>query len=184
MKFAHIPNNKKYSVLVIDPPWQYQDKGKSGKRGASQHYKTLSFLQLLKLPINKISKRNSLLFLWFTDTHMIEASLLSMAWGFQPVRIGFVWIKVTKDFEKQRIMLGRYTRSNAEFVLIGKKGGGIKRKNNAIRQVIFSIPGKHSQKPNDVNERIDKLYPRIKKIEMFARNKTKKSNWDYWGDQV
>ena len=113
MKF---PNNKKYSVLLIDPPWTYRDKGKSGKRGASQHYKTLDIFQLANMPVRKLSKNDSWLFLWFTDTHTEEAYRICKICRFEPVRIGFVWCKVTKDFENQRIMLGRYKRSNAEFV--------------------------------------------------------------------
>ena len=49
---------------------------------------------------------------------------------------------------------------------------------------IFSIPGKHSEKPIEVKNRIDQLYPNVKKIELFARKKDKNKNWDYWGDQI
>lgn len=174
-----------YTLLLLDPPRKYKDKGKAGKRGASQQYKTLSFHQLMELPIDEISAKNSVLMMWTSDTHVFQSIQLMRVWGFEYKRFSFVWVKVTKDFQKQRIMLGRHTRSNVEVVLLGVKGKGIKRKDKGIRQVIFAVPGKHSKKPDEVKIRLKKLYGKVRKVEAFARNvKHLDDGWDYWGDQV
>lgn len=185
MKLDKLPLTNDYQVMTCDPPWEYKDKGKSGKRGARQQYKTMSLAEMAALPIEFVISKDSVLFMWFTDTHYNEAVALCRAWGFEPKRIGFVWVKVTKDFTQQRIMLGRYTRSNAEFVLIATHGKGLKRKRHDIRQIVFSVPSDHSKKPNEVKKRITALYGQRKSIELFARNvKDLNDGWDYFGDQV
>ena len=42
---------------------------------------------------------------------------------------------------------------------------------------------RHSEKPIEFVEIIEKLYPDYKKIELFARNPKKRKGWDYWGDE-
>lgn len=176
---------KRYKVIYVDPPWKYKDQGKSGKRGASQQYQTMTLDQMIEIPIETIAKNDAVMFMWFTDTHILEAYALARAWGFEPKRIGFVWVKVTKDFEKQRIMLGRYTRSNAEFVMIATRGQIPKRKSNSVRSIVFAVPGKHSVKPDEVRKRITKLYGNVSRIELFARKrKHLNDGWDYWGNQA
>jgi len=43
---------------------------------------------------------------------------------------------------------------------------------------------KHSEKPLEFMDIIDKLYPNWKKIELFARNKNKRLSCDYWGEEA
>ena len=40
---------------------------------------------------------------------------------------------------------------------------------------------KHSKKPDYYYEMIEKMYPNQKYLELFARNKSKRKNWSYWG---
>ena len=43
MKNNNIPfPNKKYNIIYADPAWSYEDEAKSGNRGASCKYQTLS----------------------------------------------------------------------------------------------------------------------------------------------
>jgi len=46
----------------------------------------------------------------------------------------------------------------------------------------MSSPIRHSQKPLEVRNRIEALFPRAKRVELFARERPK--NWDVWGDEV
>ncbi len=92
------PFNKKmfskYSVIVIDPPW---NQGKTGKRkvrpnqGIDLDYDTLSKSELMELPIAKLGTGNEFLFLWTTNSKdkktgepLLKASFdLIEEWGYK-----------------------------------------------------------------------------------------------------
>ena len=70
----YTPNNlpnKKYDLLVIDPPW---NQGKTGKRSVRPNqtttldYKTLLLEEIKELPINKWANDNCFIFLWVTNS--------------------------------------------------------------------------------------------------------------------
>ena len=42
--------------------------------------------------------------------------------------------------------------------------------------------GKHSKKPEILYEMIEKMYPKHKYLELFARNK--RDRWESWGNQI
>ncbi len=174
----------RFPVIQADLPWKYRDEGKSGKRGASQQYQTMELMDLINMPIERITAKNCALFLWATDPMMPEAITIMKAWGFTFKRVAFVWIKMTKDMKKPRMNLGRWTRSNAEFVLLGTKGSP-KVLDHGVNQVVLTPQLPHSVKPMEVQDRIDRLFGEKKSIELFARNvKKKKKNWTYYGDQI
>ena len=56
--------NKKYSIIYADPPWSYDDGGCNG--AADPHYTTMSLKDICNLPINKISDKDCVLFIWVT----------------------------------------------------------------------------------------------------------------------
>lgn len=51
----------------------------------------------------------------------------------------------------------------------------------SVRSTVISPIRDHSQKPDEVRERLEMLYGDVPRIEMFARVRT--SNWDYHGDE-
>lgn len=65
--------------------------------------------------------------------------------------------------------LGKYSNSNAEFALIGRRGKGLKRIAKNVKQLIISPIRAHSEKPREQYERIDVLYGDVPRIELFAR---------------
>ena len=77
--------------------------------------------------------------------------------------------------------MGNSTRANPEYILLGRKGK-LKRIGKDVHSVIVSPIQRHSQKPSEVREKIEKLYGKIPRIELFAREKTK--GWDVWGNEV
>ena len=50
------------------------------------------------------------------------------------------------------------------------------------RQVVDWPRSKHSEKPREVQDRINRMFPSQKKLEMFARESY--LGWDCWGNQV
>jgi len=188
--------NKKYKIIYADPPWEYSSDPNS-KRGiwglAYQQYNTMDMEDLKKLPVSKIADDNCILFMWGTWPNVFEMKPLMKAWGFEYKTCAFVWRKLSKNtITVKKYGLGWYTRSNSEFVLIGRRGkfnrvsAAVQQfvdtieENNGECEVIDASIKKHSEKPHEIRKRILKLCGDIPRIELFAR--TKVHGWDVWGN--
>ena len=174
--------NKKYEIIYADPPWQYdigtQHTGKGGKTsgGSATHYLTAKTSEMEKWDIKSIAEKNSILFMWTSSPHLEEAIELGKAWGFEYKTIAFIW-------DKQRVNPGYYTMSQCEIVLLFKRGKIPQpRGSRNIRQFVSSLREKHSKKPDEVRDRITKMFPTQTKIELFARSVY--DGWDAWGNEV
>lgn len=181
--------NEKYDVIYADPPWDYGGKMQYDKTSikkinigfqkeifisaANFQYPTLSLKVLKELDVKSISANNCILFLWTTGPQFANAIELGVAWGFGYKTVAFVW-------DKQIHNPGHYTLSQTEFVLVFKKGKFPQpRGARNVRQLISRPRRKHSEKPDGVIERITKMFPRQRKIELFARRHY--DGWDSWG---
>ena len=165
----------KYNIIYADPPWQYWE---GGRKNQSQHYSTMTFDEIAKVPVQELSADNCILFLWATRVILPEAIMLIKEWGFNYSTVGFVWVKSKKDGTGFAIGLGNWTRANAEYCLIGLKGT-ITRKDKTISEIIYLPKEQHSQKPAIVKELITQLVGNLPRIELFATQKTK--GWETWG---
>jgi N6-adenosine-specific RNA methylase IME4 len=56
------------------------------------------------------------------------------------------------------------------------------RKDKTIRQMVKSERIRHSQKPQQVADRIVSMFPDCPRIELFARDA--KESWDVWGNEI
>lgn len=170
---------KKYDIIYADPPWEYRDKACNGS--CSQHYNTMSLVDICNLPIKKISGKNSILFLWTTYPFLAEALTVIKAWGFTYKTIGFQWVKLNKKSLTPFFGLGRWTRGNTEPCLIATKGKPSRIRKDVFQLIQTPIQG-HSKKPKEVREKIVCLMGNLPRIELFAREKTE--GWDVWGDEM
>ena len=171
--------DKKYDIIYADPPWRYQDRKCNG--ACEFHYNTMKIDEICKLPIQKITKKHAVLFLWCTYPMLQEALQLINAWGFRYKTIGFQWVKQNKSGNGFFFGLGRWTRGNTECCLIATKGKP-KRINNSVSQLIVSPIQAHSQKPSETRDRIVKLMGDLPRIELFARQTA--DGWDCWGNET
>ena len=172
--------NKKYDIIYADPPWSYNDKAKSGNRGANFKYNLMTTSQIMELPVDKIANHDSFLFMWATFPLLNDALNVVKAWGFKYKTCAFTWVKKTRS-NTWFTGMGNWTRANAEICLIGTKGRP-KRQSASVKQVIESVPEEHSKKPDITRERIVELCGNVPRIELFARKKT--TGWDSWGLEV
>ncbi len=184
--------NKKFDVIYADPPWDYNGKLQFDKSStnvenldlsrkifissASFKYPTLKTTELMKLPVQEIAKGDCLLFMWTSNPHLAQAIELGNAWGFDYKTVAFVWDKMNHN-------PGQYTLSNCEICLVFKRGK-IPRPRGArnIKQLVRSPRKKHSEKPMEVIQAIEKMFPNQERIELFARRKT--DGWSVWGLDV
>ena len=150
MKIDIYNTDKKYNVIYADPPWEYKESGGGHRGTAGLPYETMSTKDICDLPIDKIAKDNSFLYLWATDPKLPQAFEVMKAWGYTYKGIVYVWVKQNKKSDSVFWGMGRYSRKNVEMVLLGVKGNAIKEfpplKRNS-HQVIFSKVEEHSKNP-------------------------------------
>lgn len=175
----HFPN-RKYSVIMSDPPWSYRDKAQAGKRGATFKYPVMSLDEIKGLPMRTIADKDCALFLWTTYPMFSEALKVLDAWGFEYRTVAFTWVKTTKT-GKLAMGMGNWTRANAEPCLLATRGKP-KRVSAAVHSVIIGERREHSRKPDEVYERIEQLMGDLPRLEMFARQRV--PGWDAWGNEV
>ncbi len=169
----------KYEVIYADPPWEYGFA--ADRKPVDEHYPTMNLEALCGLgeKIKEISADDCVLYLWATSGRLDWAIPVMEAWGFD-YKSSMIWDKVKYN-------MGYYCSIRHEFILIGGKGTSTPTADpkivNSVDSVI-SVPksGRHSEKPEEVREIIEKLYPNKKRIELFARKKS--VDWDAWGKEI
>lgn len=166
----------KFSVAVIDCPWEYS-QSKAGQRmgSAVDHYPTLNLEALKALPIRSVLHKNALAFVWVTGPLMHYGPEVIKAWDMYYRGIAFVWTKTKKDGGAMgaRGTPPSFTKSNVELLLLAstmKSGRALPiRKFNTL-QVVPHPPLKHSQKPEIFQDHIEEtLVPCGPYLELFAR---------------
>lgn len=174
-----------HDVVLADPPWSYygaQDKWAA----AAKFYALMPDKDILALPMGRLLKPTSVLFLWATSPRLDFAVRCLGAWDLHYRGMGFVWVKTRKDGQPIGAQGVRPSiiKPTTEYVLVGSpvaKGRPMPVADESIRQVVMACKQAHSAKPPDVHERIERLYPTASKIELFARQK--RIGWDSWGDE-
>ena len=167
----------KYNIIYADPPWKYGGDGGSKWRPASEYYDTMTFDELNKLDVPSIAADDCLLFMWVVSPELKRCIEVAEAWGFKYITVAFVWYK-------ERANVGNYTMSSCELCLLFKKGKIPQPhvRNPGQKQFISSPVTQHSKKPDEVRCRIEKMFPSSPRVELFAREKTRK--WHVFGNQV
>lgn len=172
---------KRYSIVLADPPWSYEDQCAAGERGAGYKYPTMDLKAIRALGVEGIAADDSVLFLWATFPMMLEALSVVRAWGFEYKTVAFVWVKTnTKSFTLAWGM-GNWTRANAEICLLGVRGQP-ERIDAGVHSVIVRPRMEHSRKPPEVRYQIEKLCGDLPRIELFARDRV--PGWDAWGNEI
>jgi N6-adenosine-specific RNA methylase IME4 len=171
--------DKKYKLMYLDLPLTYDDKALAGNRGAGCKYDLMTDEELLNMPVGSIADKDCIMFLWATFPKLQLCLDCIKSWGFEYKTVAFVWVK--KNGNGTNFMgMGRWTRANAEIVLLATKGSP-KRIDAGINQIIETIPKEHSKKPDIVRQQILRLVGDIQpRIEFFPR--TLIHGWDTFGN--
>lgn len=181
---------KGYSIILADPPWKYgnwsnkelSERGeKWAKKNGRSSYGVMDNEDICKLPIEKISAKNCILFLWATYPKLQEALEVIKRWGFQYKTVAFTWVKKNRVADTFYFGLGYWTRGNPEICLLATKGKISRCSNMVANLTIEHIKG-HSEKPAVVREKIVRLMGDLPRIELFARKKVE--GWDAVGYDI
>lgn len=169
--------DKKYTIIYADPPWDYDSfgkrhKGKSPRKLWQEHYNLMTKEELDALPVANLADTNCHLYLWTTNAFMYEAHQLAIHWGFRPITI-ITWVK-------DRFGLGWYFRNQTEHMIFGVKGS--LPTTNRLPTFFNAKRTRHSAKPQEARDFIEKASSYEPRIELFAREKHE--GWDVWGNEV
>jgi N6-adenosine-specific RNA methylase IME4 len=179
---------KRYDLILADPPWQYQNYAAppgemhERARGANKHYPTMTLDSLMELPISQLANDDCVLFMWAVWPLIEDAFDLIRAWGFTYKTLAFDWVKWNSSGIGVFVGMGNYTRSNPEPCLLAFNGNPLPVADHAVAAVTFSPVEKHSKKPQEIQDKIERLYPDLSKLELFARRQ--RDGWDVWGNEV
>lgn len=166
----------KFVVIYADPPWRYENPPMGGSnRSIENHYPTMDLDAICALPVGDIAHENCVLFLWATSPKLYECMDVLDAWGFT-YRTDMVWVK-------DQIGMGYHVRGRHESLLIAKRGElPPPAAEDRPDSVVESPRLEHSAKPPIVYDIIDRMYPGVRKLELFQREP--REGWLGWGNQV
>jgi N6-adenosine-specific RNA methylase IME4/ParB-like chromosome segregation protein Spo0J len=171
------PRDRRYAVLYADPPWHFEvyNEESGVERAAGNHYPTMSLDEISALPIPSLATPDAVLFMWTTAPHLQESFQVFAAWGFE-YKTNAVWVK-------DKIGLGYFIRGQHEHLLIATRGDmPCPLPANRPPSVINAPRREHSRKPDEAYELIERMYPELPKLELFARQQ--RPGWAAWGNET
>src|SRR6516165_2076987 len=174
---APFPSDRRYAVLYADPPWQFEVYNEESgiERAAGNHYPTMSLEDICALPVLSLATPAAALFMWTTVPHLRESFDVLVAWGFE-YKTNIVWVK-------DKIGLGYFVRNQHELLLIATRGDmPTPLSANRPSSVITAPRREHSRKPDEAYALIERMYPELPRIELFARQT--RPGWARWGNEV
>lgn len=166
---------QRYAVLYADPPWQYEPGSVDDSRVIENQYPTMTLDAIKALPVGEIAHMDAVLFCWATSPKLEEALSVLGAWGFR-YRTCAVWVK-------PQIGMGYYFRQQHELLLVATRGAlPVPLEATRPGSVLTHDRLRHSEKPTAFRSLIERMYPDVPRIELFARELT--PGWDVWGSEV
>lgn len=187
-----------FTTIVADPPWQYRSSGshlrnsfdarpnsnqvESNTAGSHSRYGSLSLEGLKGIPVAEVAATDAHLYLWTTNSFLVEAHELMAAWGFAQKTV-LTWVKMRGDGSGPSARMGYYFRGATEHVLFGVRGRLRLTTGKAVVPNVLFTPRvlKHSLKPQQFFELVERVSPGPY-LEMFARQP--RMGWSVWGDEV
>jgi N6-adenosine-specific RNA methylase IME4 len=170
---------KAVSLILADPPWQYDDT-RTDNRRVENHYPTATVEEIcadIHRPGVPPLADDCILFLWATAPMLVEALQVMEAWGFE-YKTNAVW-------DKEKIGMGYWFRFQHEFLLVGTRGNPRPpAPEDRVSSVFCEARGPHSKKPECVYRFIEKAFPHLAKCELYQRGPTRPGWRDGFGNEA
>ena len=172
-------------------------------RAPENHFPTMTFDELVALPVADIAARDCICVYWSTAASLVDDIEIMAEWGFVTLRPRDPSGKLIRDpkgmsqrtadggrycsmqvWDKVKIGLGYWFRDRHEFIFVGVRGNPVPPAPGTQDVSIFAEPKtKHSAKPAHVAEMLERLWPNTPKIELFARGKGR-PGWAVLGNEA
>jgi N6-adenosine-specific RNA methylase IME4 len=198
------PTGRKFSVIYADPAWSR--KAGIGNRAYENQYTTMSWADILAMPVAQRVLPDAWLFLWIPRAHLlalhsteIETPLgrttvklplawaVAQAWGFDAYSTCFVWTK-TDEAEPDDHGLGLIVWDQDEVLCLFKRGRGLPMPDGEekVGSNHREAKGRHSEKPTYYRDMINRMTGGVQVLELFAREDDERvlpPNFYTWGNQ-
>lgn len=186
---------KKYSVIYGDPPWNTKAGRKLNgyktidgrqiwngvdNKSRELEFNTMTLNEISALPVKEIADKDAHLYLWVTNQYLLKSEAIIKAWGFE-YSTTLTWCKNAMGGG-----LGGNYRITTEFLLFCTRGSlKAKEKHTGTwfhqkREYQNGYPC-HSRKPEFFAKLIEKVSPGPY-LELFARRE--RDGWDVFGNEV
>jgi N6-adenosine-specific RNA methylase IME4 len=183
------------------------------KRGAASNYETLSNIDIINLPIKDIVADDAVCAIWVPSSLIEIGLSAMKNYGFIQKQTWIwakskkdPLINLKKSIKKEiknnnyesiidlidtfdvndilNFFMGRIFRQTHELVLIGTRGKANKYiENKAQRSVFIGKALKHSEKPEELQDRLELIFPKLdNRIEFFARRQ--RQGWLCLGNEA
>lgn len=164
-----------YSVVVIDPPWQYSRGEDTTHRGRTP-YPTMSLDEIgldieNKLIVPGRLAEDAVIWIWTTNAFMHEAYHLLERWGVEP--------KTVLTWAKPKMGVGNWLRGQTEHCILSIRGKPIVRLTN--QTTLLAAPAReHSRKPDEFYALVDQLCVGPK-LDWYSREP--RDGWAQFGNE-
>ncbi len=176
-----------FAVGYCDVPWQQEAWSDETGQDKGLPYPSMTVDELMALCAGDRSPftQDAILYFWTTTNRLADALRIIGAWGFTYVSM-ITWDKVN-------IGMGRWVRDRTEHLIICKRGNfpGIDLYTPKPESLYSEAKTEHSRKPVWFAEEIERLYPDMRKLELFQRKESLQSGdirlngkWEFWGNQA
>jgi N6-adenosine-specific RNA methylase IME4 len=161
-----------FRVIVIDPPWTYENRAEDTSHRAANPYPSMTREEIMALPVADRATSNAVAWLWTTNAHLREAFTIVEEWGFE--------YKTLLTWVKDRMGTGDWLRGQTEHCLVAVRGKPAWNLSNQTT-VIHGVLREHSRKPEEFYQLVDALCPGSK-LEMFGRQQ--RPGWTVHGSEA
>jgi N6-adenosine-specific RNA methylase IME4 len=175
---------KRYSTIVVDPPWRYGKWGKASKPNYEGHipkesdlpYDWMSVEEIKALPVGSLANNDCELYVWTTQKYLPDTFDVIKSWGFKYCQT-LTWCK--KPMGKGQ---GGVYCPTTEFLILARRGKmpKVERIDTTWWQVSRAWKA-HSKKPEFFQDLIEQV-SEAPRLEMFARRE--REGWDVFGNEV
>lgn len=153
----------RYPVLVLDPPWPYEDLP----------YPAMMLTAIEEIPVCDLLTKDALVWLWTTNRFMFEAGRIAReCWGLE-CRDILTWAK-------NRPGTGAWLQRQTEHCLVLSRGKPIHRL-QGHSTLLHGKVREHSRKPDEFYALVEATCPGPK-LELFAREE--RPGWECWGAET
>ncbi|KAL8552885.1 hypothetical protein ACS0TY_001533 [Phlomoides rotata] len=162
-----------FGVIMADPPWDIHMELPYGTM-ADDEMRTLNVPAL---------QTDGMIFLWVTGRAMELGRECLELWGYKRVE-EIIWVKTN---QLQRIIrtgrTGHWLNHSKEHCLVGVKGNPEVNR-NIDTDVIVAEVRETSRKPDEMYAMLERVSPRTRKLELFARMHNVQAGWLSLGNQL
>jgi N6-adenosine-specific RNA methylase IME4 len=164
---------QRYPIIYLDPATRFESG--FSDRSIENHYPTMTWDEIRALPIGQLATDVAVVFCWTTVPHLVNTLGALADWGFTYVS-EWVWDKVDQG-------TGYWGFNRHEILLIAKRGKFPAPLPGQQPQSLYQEKkSDHSAKPTWFAEQIERIWPNLPKVELFARSP--RPGWAAWGNQA